>query len=57
MKNKDTKFKIYLACANRATASLVCSSHYLDVKTPEDILLNILLTVVGRIGFIYIVGK
>ena len=58
MQDKDTKFRKYLACLNRAMISLAASTHYRDVKTPEDVVLNMLLTVVGRmIGFVYILGK
>lgn len=57
MRDQNTNLRIYLVCANRATVSLVSSSHYLDMKTTEDILLHLVLTIVGRIGFIYIIGK
>ncbi|KAK0172605.1 hypothetical protein PV328_005903 [Microctonus aethiopoides] len=42
---------------NRATISLSSSSHFRDMKTTEDIMLNIFLTILGRIGFIYILAQ
>ncbi|XP_053979382.1 potassium/sodium hyperpolarization-activated cyclic nucleotide-gated channel 1-like [Hylaeus volcanicus] len=56
-RNKKTKVKRYLVCLNRAVTSLVRSAHYLDVKTPEDIILNLILTVVGFLGFMYLLTQ
>lgn len=44
-------------CLNRATTALVSSVHYLDMKTPEDIILNLILTIVGFFGFLYLLCK
>ncbi|KAK0087097.1 hypothetical protein PV325_001766 [Microctonus aethiopoides] len=49
--------KIYILCMSRATISLSSSSHFRDMKTTEDIMLNIFLTILGRIGFIYILAQ
>ncbi|KAK2575102.1 hypothetical protein KPH14_008828 [Odynerus spinipes] len=57
LKKRTTNFEKYLMCLNRATVSLVCSSHYLDMKTPDDILLNIGLSILGILGFIYILAR
>lgn len=56
MKRRDTIFKRYISSLNRATIALMSSSHYLHVNTTEDIILNLFLTILGRIGFIYILG-
>ncbi|KAF7397380.1 hypothetical protein HZH68_008602 [Vespula germanica] len=53
LKERGTNFHKYLICLNRATIALVCSAHYLDMKTPDDILINIILSVMGILGFIF----
>ncbi|XP_033331494.2 potassium/sodium hyperpolarization-activated cyclic nucleotide-gated channel 1 [Megalopta genalis] len=52
-RSKETSTERYLVCLNRAITALVRSAHYLDMKTPEDILLNLLLTFIGFMGFVY----
>ncbi|XP_036143431.1 uncharacterized protein LOC118645814 [Monomorium pharaonis] len=56
MENRRTKFAIYLSCLNRAIIALVGSTHYLNVSSPEDIIYNLILSVLGVIGFIYLLG-
>ncbi|XP_078038696.1 potassium/sodium hyperpolarization-activated cyclic nucleotide-gated channel 1 [Augochlora pura] len=52
-RSKETTTERYLVCLNRAITALVRSAHYLDMKTQEDILLNLLLTFLGFVGFVY----
>lgn len=47
----------YLACLNRALIAFTRASHYLDVKTPEDIILNMILTILGFLGMIYLLSE
>lgn len=42
---------------SRTIVALIHSAQYLDMKTPEDILLNLLLSIVGFIGFLYLISK
>ncbi|XP_076247308.1 potassium/sodium hyperpolarization-activated cyclic nucleotide-gated channel 1 [Calliopsis andreniformis] len=55
--NKKTNVKKYLVCMNRAMIALTHSAHYLNMKTPEDIILNLILSVVGFIGFMYLLTQ
>ncbi|CAG5095026.1 Similar to Hcn1: Potassium/sodium hyperpolarization-activated cyclic nucleotide-gated channel 1 (Rattus norvegicus) [Cotesia congregata] len=57
LKSRNTTLKKYIAGANRATIALIGGSHHLDVKTIDDILLNLFLTILGRIGIIYILAQ
>ncbi|XP_035732804.1 potassium/sodium hyperpolarization-activated cyclic nucleotide-gated channel 1-like [Vespa mandarinia] len=57
LKERKTNCRKYLICLNRAIIALVCSAHYLDMKTPDDILLNIVLSIMGILGFIYILAQ
>ncbi|XP_063973417.1 potassium/sodium hyperpolarization-activated cyclic nucleotide-gated channel 1-like [Diachasmimorpha longicaudata] len=57
MKKRDTIAKRYISSLNRATTALMSSSHYLPVITTEDIILNLILTILGRIGFIYVLAQ
>ncbi|KAG7199317.1 hypothetical protein KM043_018167 [Ampulex compressa] len=57
MEKRDTIFKKYLTCINRASTALVCSAHYLDMKTPEDIILNLMLSILGFLGFVYLLAQ
>ncbi|XP_076662351.1 potassium/sodium hyperpolarization-activated cyclic nucleotide-gated channel 1 [Halictus rubicundus] len=52
-RSKETKTEMYLVCLNRAITALVRSAHYLDMKTPEDMILNLFLTILGFIGFVF----
>ncbi|XP_031847872.1 potassium/sodium hyperpolarization-activated cyclic nucleotide-gated channel 2 [Nomia melanderi] len=56
-RSKTTKTEMYLVCLNRAITALVRSAHYLDMKTPEDMILNMILTVCGFIGFAYLITQ
>jgi len=56
MMKRRTKFAIYLTCVNRAIIALVGSKHYLPVSAPEDIIYNLILSVLGLLGFIYLLG-
>ncbi|KAI4490064.1 hypothetical protein M0804_004246 [Polistes exclamans] len=57
LKERTTNYGKYLICLNRAIIALVCSAHYLDTKTPDDILLNIVLSIIGILGFIYVLAQ
>nr|XP_050854234.1 potassium/sodium hyperpolarization-activated cyclic nucleotide-gated channel 1-like [Vespula vulgaris] len=57
LKERGTNFHKYLICLNRATIALVCSAHYLDMKTPDDMLFNIILSVMGMLGFIFALAQ
>ncbi|XP_015180472.1 PREDICTED: potassium/sodium hyperpolarization-activated cyclic nucleotide-gated channel 1-like isoform X4 [Polistes dominula] len=57
LKERTTNYRKYLICLNRAIIALVCSAHYLDTKTPDDILLNIVLSIIGILGFIYVLAQ
>ncbi|XP_018369234.1 PREDICTED: potassium/sodium hyperpolarization-activated cyclic nucleotide-gated channel 1-like [Trachymyrmex cornetzi] len=57
MLKRKTKFAIYLTCVNRAIIALTTSTHYLDVRAPEDIIYNIILSVLGLLGFIYMLAQ
>ncbi|KYM79373.1 Potassium/sodium hyperpolarization-activated cyclic nucleotide-gated channel 1 [Atta colombica] len=56
MEKKKTKFAIYLSCVSRAVIALTTSTHYLDVRTPEDIIYNMILSILGLLGFIYMLS-
>lgn len=55
--NKRTKTEMYLVCLHRTIVTFVRSAHYLNMKTHEDILLNLILTIIGFLGFLYILSK
>ncbi|XP_067216308.1 potassium/sodium hyperpolarization-activated cyclic nucleotide-gated channel 1-like isoform X2 [Linepithema humile] len=57
MANRDTRFKMYLTCVNRAIIALVGSTHYLNMSTPEDIVYNLILSVLGFLGFVYLLAR
>ncbi|XP_014218369.1 potassium/sodium hyperpolarization-activated cyclic nucleotide-gated channel 1-like [Copidosoma floridanum] len=57
MRKRDSKLKKYILSLNRATISLVSSSHYLPVTTTEDMIMNFVLAVFGKIGFIYLLSQ
>ncbi|KAL6266965.1 hypothetical protein P5V15_000049 [Pogonomyrmex californicus] len=57
MMERQTRFQIYLSCVNRAIIALIGSEHYLAVKTPEDITYNLILSVLGVLGFIYLLAR
>ncbi|KYM97158.1 Potassium/sodium hyperpolarization-activated cyclic nucleotide-gated channel 1, partial [Cyphomyrmex costatus] len=57
MLKRKKKFAIYLTCVNRAIIALTASTHYLDVRTPEDIIYNLILTILGVLGFIYLLAQ
>lgn len=56
MKKRTTRLAIYLTCVNRAIIGLTASAQYLDVNAPEDIVYNLILTILGFLGFIYLLG-
>jgi len=56
MMKRKTKLAIYITCVNRAIIALIGSTHYLNVSTPEDIIYNLILSVLGSLGFIYLLG-
>ncbi|XP_017790992.1 PREDICTED: potassium/sodium hyperpolarization-activated cyclic nucleotide-gated channel 1-like [Habropoda laboriosa] len=55
--NKKTFVKKYLVCLNRATIAFVRSAHYLNMETPEDIILNMFLTILGFLGVIFLLTQ
>ncbi|XP_020295125.1 potassium channel KOR1-like isoform X2 [Pseudomyrmex gracilis] len=55
--NKKTKLTLYFECVNRAVTSLVGSTHFFPVSTFEDMLLNLILSVIGFLGFIYLLAR
>ncbi|XP_024938799.1 cyclic nucleotide-gated cation channel alpha-3 isoform X2 [Cephus cinctus] len=57
MKKKNSGIRKYIQSLNRAAIALTSSAHFLTVKTPEDVILNVILTVIGKIGLIYILGQ
>lgn len=57
MEKRETKYKIYLTCANRAIIALIGSAQYLDVKASEDIIYNLILSVFGFFGFVYLLAQ
>lgn len=57
MLKRKTRFRIYLACVHRALIALAGSAHYLDMRATEDIVYNLVLTILGFLGFIYLLGK
>ncbi|XP_008214952.1 potassium/sodium hyperpolarization-activated cyclic nucleotide-gated channel 4-like [Nasonia vitripennis] len=57
MKKRNSRLKKYILCLNRATISLVSSEHYLDVTTAEDMIMNFLLAVLGKLGFVYLLSQ
>lgn len=56
MEKRETKYKIYLTCVNRAIIALIGAAQYLDVIVPEDIIYNLILSILGFIGFVYLLG-
>ncbi|XP_011874430.1 PREDICTED: potassium/sodium hyperpolarization-activated cyclic nucleotide-gated channel 1-like [Vollenhovia emeryi] len=57
MTKRETKLAIYLTCVNRAVIALIGSTHYLNVSTPEDIIYNLILSILGLLGFIYLLAQ
>ncbi|XP_071648937.1 potassium/sodium hyperpolarization-activated cyclic nucleotide-gated channel 1 [Temnothorax longispinosus] len=57
MMKRRTKLAIYLTCVNRAVIALIGSTHYLHVSAPEDIIYNLILSVLGMLGFIYLLAR
>ncbi|XP_011157224.2 potassium/sodium hyperpolarization-activated cyclic nucleotide-gated channel 2 [Solenopsis invicta] len=57
MEKRTTKFAIYLTCINRAIIALIGSTHYLNVSTPEDIIYNLIISILGVLGFIYLLAR
>lgn len=57
MLERETRFRIYLACMHRALIALAGSAHYLNMSATEDIMYNLILTILGFLGFVYLLGK
>lgn len=57
MEKRRTRLAIYLTCVNKAIIALIGSTHYLDTKATEDIVYNLIITVLGFLGFVYLLGK
>ncbi|XP_011149636.1 potassium/sodium hyperpolarization-activated cyclic nucleotide-gated channel 1 [Harpegnathos saltator] len=57
MLKRETKFRIYLACMHRALIALAGSAHYLNMCTTEDIVYNLILTILGSLSFIYLLAR
>ena len=48
---------MYLVCLHRTIITFGRSAHYLNVKTHEDIALNLILTIIGFLGNVYMLSK
>lgn len=57
MEKRETKYKIYLTCVNRAIIALIGAAQYLDVSASEDIIYNLILSILGFIGFVYLLAR
>ncbi|KAM0728266.1 Potassium/sodium hyperpolarization-activated cyclic nucleotide-gated channel 2 [Formica fusca] len=57
MEKRKTKYKIYLTCINRAIIALIGAAQYLDVSAPEDIIYNLILSIFGFLGFVYLLAR
>ncbi|XP_014473811.1 PREDICTED: potassium/sodium hyperpolarization-activated cyclic nucleotide-gated channel 1-like [Dinoponera quadriceps] len=57
MLKRETRFQIYLACLHRALIALAASAHYLNMQTTEDIVYNLILTILGFFAFIYLLAR
>ncbi|XP_043477975.1 potassium/sodium hyperpolarization-activated cyclic nucleotide-gated channel 1-like [Leptopilina heterotoma] len=57
MLSKTSRIQKYIFSLQRATTALVSSSHILPVFTLEDMILNLVLSMFGRLGFIYLLFK
>ncbi|XP_051160814.1 potassium/sodium hyperpolarization-activated cyclic nucleotide-gated channel 1-like [Leptopilina boulardi] len=57
MIKKTSRIKKYIFCLQRATTALVSSTHILPVFALEDMILNLVLSILGRLGFIYLLFK
>lgn len=54
---KRTKVQKYLVCLHRSIVACARSAHYLDMKTQEDIILNLILTIIGFLGNVFLLSK
>ncbi|XP_050461211.1 potassium/sodium hyperpolarization-activated cyclic nucleotide-gated channel 1-like isoform X3 [Cataglyphis hispanica] len=57
MEKREMKYQIYLACINRAIIALIGAAQYLDVSAPEDIIYNLILSIFGFLGFVYLLAR
>ncbi|EZA51460.1 Potassium/sodium hyperpolarization-activated cyclic nucleotide-gated channel [Ooceraea biroi] len=57
MAKRKTRRAIYISCVNRAIISLTGSKHYLNMLAPEDIAYNLILTIFGFLGFVYLLAR
>lgn len=55
--NRETTAKKYLMCLHRSLIAFSRSCHFLDMKTTEDIILNMILMIVGCFGAIFLLSK
>lgn len=55
--NRETRVKKYVVCLHRSLIAFSRSCHFLDMKTKEDIILNMILMIIGCIGAIYLLSK
>ncbi|XP_061936082.1 potassium/sodium hyperpolarization-activated cyclic nucleotide-gated channel 1 isoform X4 [Apis cerana] len=55
--NRETRVKKYVVCLHRSLIAFSRSCHFLDMKTKEDIILNMILMIIGCIGAIYLLTQ
>lgn len=51
---KETIAKKYLVCLHRSLIAFSRSCHFLNMKTKEDIILNMILMIIGCFGAIFL---
>lgn len=54
---KETIAKKYLVCLHRSLIAFSRSCHFLNMKTKEDIILNMILMIIGCFGAIFLLSK
>ncbi|XP_076752308.1 potassium/sodium hyperpolarization-activated cyclic nucleotide-gated channel 2 [Xylocopa sonorina] len=55
--NKTSNARRYIVCLNRAIVGFVRSAHHLEMKTSEDIALNLFITMFGFFGSTYLLTQ
>ncbi|XP_066599460.1 potassium/sodium hyperpolarization-activated cyclic nucleotide-gated channel 2-like [Prorops nasuta] len=54
MTKRKTRTQKYMLCLNKAIIALTGSSHFIETKATVDIVVNLVLTIIGTIIFIYL---
>ncbi|XP_017891941.1 potassium/sodium hyperpolarization-activated cyclic nucleotide-gated channel 1-like [Ceratina calcarata] len=57
LESKETYTQKYLVCLNRAIVAFVRSAHHLGMKTREDIVLNLIITIIGYLCSLYLLSQ